>query len=199
MFVCFCTNDASVTHCVSSVFSHFQPRTPVLFPPDQTPQTLSLLIFFHSSENIFVARQLLDALQRVKKRLEDVNRSLQNYCSHDRHVTCVSVEDLTTVFLSVCFLRQWTEHLPGASRRHGVRRRQQEVGPGRRLHGLQQGPHLPPHGQQRLPSGGPQDPGPSGQWGQGGTKSGSLNTLLNVEPSKNVPANSCHTRQLLLS
>lgn len=84
MFVCFCTNDASVTHCVSSVFSHFQPRTPVLFPPDQTPQTLSLLIFFHSSENIFVARQLLDALQS-----QEETGSLQNYCSHDHHVTCL--------------------------------------------------------------------------------------------------------------
>lgn len=44
------------------------------------------------------------------------------------------------------------------------------MGSSRRLHGLQQSAHIPPHGQQRLPGGGTQNTGPSGESeGQHGT------------------------------
>lgn len=42
------------------------------------------------------------------------------------------------------------------------------MGSGRRLHRVQQSPHLSPHGEQRIPGGGAEDPGPPGETGTGG-------------------------------
>lgn len=80
------------------------------------------------------------------------------------HVPPAGTWGLMTFSACASVFPQRTEYLPGASGRHGVRRRQQEVGPSGRLHGIQPSPHLPPHRQQCLPRCGAQDPRSSGQW-----------------------------------